>query len=190
MRRRRYLSVASAALVGLSGCLGDPEYTVIDVTVPETPGTLTLDVEPVDTSVTVDSPARLSFTLRNDGDSALSVRTTGVWPFGLLALALPRERGPERILLLSDRYAESDHVQVSRNSVGNDNEPLVRQLTAGESVSRRYEIHGDRLYGAGTYTLRGYFEPVPLSYRSVESTDWTAFRPEVTVRVGERSLLP
>ncbi|WP_424005269.1 hypothetical protein ACOZ4I_17955 (plasmid) [Haloarcula salina] len=190
MRRRRYLGVASAALVGLSGCLGDAEYTVSEVSAPETQGPLTLGVELVDSSVTVDSPARLSFTLRNDGGGALSVRTTGVWPFGLLALAPPDDRGPEKILLLSDQYAESDHVEVSRNSVGNDNEPLVRQLTPGESVSRQYEIHGDRLYGAGPYTLRGYFEPVVLSYQSPGDTDWTAFRPAVTVTVRERSLLP
>ena len=190
MKRRQYLGLATATVASLAGCLGDTEYTITDISVASATGPLALEVALVDAAATVDSSAPLDITLRNDGTEAVSVRNTGVWPLGVLALAPSGERGPVRVLLLSDQYAKTDRVEVTANSTRNDNEPIVRRLSAGESVTERYEIHGDRLYGSGTYTLRGYFDEVPLSYRTGDTEDWTEFYPEVSVAVAEMSPLP
>lgn len=190
MRRRRVLGLATATMAGLAGCLGDTEFTVTDVAVGETSAPLALDVAVEDAGVTVDSPAVLAMSLRNDGSETLSVRATGVWPFGLLALDRRDETGRSSVLLLSDQYANAEHVEVTANSAHSDNEPLVRRLDAGESVSRQYEVHGERVVRPGDYSLQGYFEPVVLQYRPDERADWAAFEPDVTVTIAERSLLP
>lgn len=190
MRRRRCLGLTAATLAGLAGCMGDTEYTVTDVSVGDAAGPLALDVALVDAAATVDSSARLDVTLRNESDAAVTVRNTGVWPLGLLALAPPGAREEIEVLLLSDQYAETDRVEVTANSTGSDNEPITRPIDAGESVTVQYEIQGDRLRGSGTYTLRGYFEAVPLSYRATGDEDWTAFHPKVTVTLATRSPLP
>jgi hypothetical protein len=190
MKRRHFLGVATASMAGLAGCMGNTEYTVTDVSVADSAGPLALDLDLVDAAATVDSPARLDVTLRNDDDEDISIRNTGVWPLGLLALAQSGERGRGKILLRSDQYGETDRVEVAANGIRTDNAPIVRPLNAGQSVTNQYEIHGNRLYSPGTHTLRGYFEEVPLFYRVGNAEEWTEFYPEATITVEERSLLP
>ncbi|QHS16166.1 hypothetical protein GWK26_02805 [haloarchaeon 3A1-DGR] len=190
MNRRQYLLTSTAALAGLSGCLGETEYTVTDVSIAHTTAPLSLEVVASDAGITVDSPGVLDVRLHNTSETSIDVRSTGTWPFGLLALDPPTERDSGTVLLLSDHYADSEHVEVGENSVWTDNETISRSVDAGASVTERYEIHGDRIYRAGDHTLRGYFEPVFLSYRSGETEEWVPFRSEVVVTITKRSLLP
>ena len=190
MKRRHYLGATTTAMLGgLAGCMGDPEYTITSVSSVDTAGPLTFDVEIADSAITVDSPGSLDVRLRNDGETAVEIRNTGVWPFGILALIPPDENGM-RTLLLTDQYAETDHVEVTANSTGTDNTRLVRTLAAGESVTERYRIHGKRLRGNATYSLGDYFEDVLISYRTGDSGTWSELHPEVSVTIAERSLLP
>ncbi len=188
MKRRHYLGAATATMAGLAGCMGDPEYTITSISSADRAGPLGFDVEIADSAITVDSPGSLDVRLRNDGETAVEIRNTGVWPFGILALIPPDENGM-RTLLLTDQYAETDHVEVTANSAGTDNTRLVRSLAAGESVTERYRIHGKRLRGSATYSLGDYFEDTLLSYRTGDSGSWSELHPEVSVTVAERSLL-
>lgn len=189
MKRRHYLGVSTAAMAGLVGCMGDPEYTITDVAAADTTGPLTFEVEPVETAVTVDSPGSLAVTVRNDGEEAVEISNTGVWPFGILGL-IPSDGSQLRTLLLADSYAETDRVEVTANSTGTDNTRLVRSLAAGESVTEQYRVHGNRLSGGGTYSLDDYFQDALLSYRTDDTGSWSELSPEVSVTVAERSLLP
>ncbi|NLV11259.1 hypothetical protein ACAH01_05875 [Halomicrobium sp. HM KBTZ05] len=189
MNRRRYLGLATAAMSGLAGCLADTEYTVSAVAVDDIAAPLALDVTPVDRSVTVDSPGTLALTLRNTSEKPIEIRTTGVWPFGMLGLAPPGEHGPDAILLLSDQYEETDRVEATASSAHLDNTPITDTLDGGESVSAQYEIHGERVVDTGTHTLRGFFDAVPLSYRDPDADGWTQYHPDVTVDLSKQSLL-
>jgi len=189
MKRRHYLGAATATMAGLAGCMGDPEYTIASVSSADTAGPLGFDVEIADSDITVDSPGSLDVRLRNDSETAVEIRNTGVWPFRILALIPPDENGM-RTLLLTDQYAETDHVEVTANSTGTDNTQLVRSLAAGKSVTERYRVHGKRLRGSATYSLGDYFGDTLLSYRTGDSGSWSELHPEVSVTVAERSLLP
>lgn len=189
MKRRHYVGATTATLAGLAGCLGDTEYSIASVSAADTVGPLVFEVEPVKTTITVDSPGSLNLTLRNDGPNAVDIRNTGVWPFGVAAL-YQTEGSESRTLLLTDQYTQTDRVEVTANSTTRDNTPLVRSLDAGESVTEQYIVHGNRLYGSGTYALGGFHEAILFSYRTDNSDGWSEFRPEVSVRFSERSLLP
>lgn len=190
MRRRHYLGLATATVASLAGCMGSTEYTITNVTVGDTTGPLSLDLTIADAAATIDSSARLDVTLRNAGDKAVSVRNTGIWPLGLLGLAPSGERGPRRLLLMSDQYAKTDRVEVSATGARGDDESLVRSLDADKSITEQYDVQGDRLSGPGTYTLRGFFDETPLTYRTGNAEDWIEFYPKVTIDIEKRSLLP
>lgn len=192
MRRRAFLGASSTALAGLAGCLGgETEYTIADVSVPEQSGPLVLDVTVADASVTIDSPGRLTVTLRNESDERVRVRNTGVWPLGVLGLDPPQDSGATKTLLVTQQYDETGRVEVTsrKTSVSHDR-PIVRPLEGGASVSEPYELHGDRLSVTGTYTLRGYFEAVPLEYRRADDDAWSDLHPDVSITATERSPLP
>lgn len=196
MRRRAYLAGAAGVLAGLAGCIGgETEYRVTDVSgASSTDHPLSLDVAVESPSITVDGPAGLSFTLRNGGDDAVAVRNTGVWPLGVLAVETETEHGPADSRLLSDRYDETDRVDVKPNGMSRSGEPLVRPVAAGESLTERYVLHGDGLLRDGTYRVRGRFEEYILQYGAPgtdpESGGWTDFAPEVTVTLEAQSVLP
>ena len=187
MKRRHYLGATTATLAGLAGCLGDPEYSIVSVSGPETAGPLVFEVAVVDAGITVDSPGSLALTLRNDSAEAVELRTPGVWPFGMVAL-ISTDDSEWRTLLLTDSYAETDRIEVTANSAHQDNAPIVRTLAAGESVTERYVVDGTRFQGDGTYVLDGYFEDGLCSYRTGDS-EWSELRPEVSVTIAERTLL-
>jgi len=188
MNRRHYLGATTATLAGLAGCLGDPEYSIASVSGPETAGSPAFEVTVADAGITVDSPGSLALTLRNDGEEAVEIRTPGVWPFGMVAL-ISTDDSEWRTLLLTDGYAETDRIEVTANSVNQNNTPIVRALAAGESVTERYVVDGKRLQGDGTYVLDGYFKDGLCSYRTGDG-EWSVLRPEVSVTVSKRALLP
>ncbi|AAV46567.1 unknown [Haloarcula marismortui ATCC 43049] len=190
MNRRRYLTVSTAALSGLAGCLGDPEYTISSVETEDDSHPLGLDVTPVDREITIESPGQLNIALRNTGTQDVIIKNTGVWPLGVLGLALAGESVSADILLLADEYTEADTVEVRPSGASKDGTPLTGTLAAAESIERQYELNGRRVSGAGTYTLQGYFDEVPLSYRTGEDADWVAYHPSVTVTLTEQSVLP
>lgn len=196
IRRRAYLAGAAGTLAGLAGCIGgETEYRVVDVS-GSSPADhpLSLDVTVESPAITVDSPARLSFTLRNEGDDAVAVRNAGVWPLGVLAVGTETEHGPVDARLLSDRYDETHRIEVEPNGMSISGEPLVRPVAADESITERYVLHGDGLTQAGTYRVQGKFEEYILRYAAPgtdpETGDWTDFAPNVTVTLEAQSALP
>ncbi|SFR98591.1 hypothetical protein SAMN05216559_2061 [Halomicrobium zhouii] len=196
MRRRAYLAGAAGALAGLAGCIGgETEYQVTGASgASPADHPLSLDVAVESPSITVDSPGALSFTLRNGGDDAVAVRNTGVWPLGVLAVETETEHGPVDTRLLSDRYGETDRIEVKPSGMSVSQEPLVRPIPADESVTERYVLHGDGLIQPGTYRLRAKFEEHILRYAppgtDPEGGDWTDFAPDVTVTLEAQSVLP
>ncbi|WP_058994754.1 hypothetical protein [Haloarcula sp. CBA1127] len=190
MNRRQYLAVSTAALSGLAGCLGEPEYTISSVETGDDSHPLALDVTAVDRNIAIESPGRLDITLRNTGTQDVIIKNTGVWPLGVLGLDSGGESVSADILLLADEYAEADTVEVRPNGASKDNAPLTGTLAAAESIQRQYELDGRRVSSAGAYTLQGYFDEVPLSYRTGENADWVAYHPSVTVTLTEQSALP
>ncbi len=180
--RRRFLALTGAGTVGLAGCLGDREYEIVDHTVPEQSGPLVLDLRVLDPGITVDSPARFGFELRNEGSEAVEIRNWGIWPLGVLEV----EPGSA---LVSERYRDSEHVRRDGDDWAVEDVPLVESMAAGESVTERYTLGGERLFDAGTKPLRGYvLETGLLEYRR-SGTDWTAFAPDITITFEVRSLL-
>lgn len=188
MNRRHVLAALTGSLTSLTGCLGDTEYQISDLSVPEQAGPLILDVPLVDSEATVSSPAHLEFALHNVGGRELRIRNTGIWPLGVLALAPSGERKPLKILLISDKYDQTDHIERSQSEMHLDNVPLVQSLAAGETVTERYTLHGDDIYRTGVHILRGYFDEVPLSYQRRDKESWTMFSPKITVTIKEWSL--
>lgn len=197
MRRRTLLGAASASLVGLAGCMGATEYTVVDATVGDVPAPLALSVTVTDPDAVVEHPARLTFSLTNERDAPVRVRNTGIWPFGLLELVDTVDAVTAAgTILWTPRYAESPHVDAtSRRDYGTTSTPLVRTLDAGERVRETYELHGDSLGGTdtGVQFVRGEFDPPILEYAVGDEDggdDWQSLLPEVRVRLEAKRLLP
>ncbi|NLV09103.1 hypothetical protein ACAH01_01030 [Halomicrobium sp. HM KBTZ05] len=77
-RRRLLHSLAGSALIGVSGCLGRPDASNTSesptTTAAETPSLSSLSLTgAVETQSTTDHPARISLSLANRGDSAVTV---------------------------------------------------------------------------------------------------------------------
>lgn len=190
MKRRHLLSVTAGGIASLAGCLGDTEYRVTDVTVPEQAEPLFLNVSVLDESVNIESPARLEISLENQSDTAVEIRTTGVTPFGVLAVGTMEEEGSDQILLYTDAYEQTDRVQVSKTGVRLNNDPIIETLSPGQSVTEEFHLSGENLFREGTYNLRGYHEPEIAFFRRSETEDWTEFSPAVTLELREQSLRP
>lgn len=193
MRRRTFLGITSASLLGTAGCLGETEYTVTDISVGDVSAPFDFSVEVVDPNAVIEHPARLKFSLSNEREESMQIRNTGIWPFGLLELvdSLGAEEAGGTILW-TERYAESDEVDAtSRRDYGTSSTPLVRPLDPGERVSETYELHGDSLgvNDTGRQVVRGEFEPPILEYATGEARDWVSFLPEISVVLQERSMI-
>jgi hypothetical protein len=193
VRRRSVLGVTSASLLGLAGCLGATEYTVTDVSVGDVSAPFDFSVEIREPNAVIEHPARIRFSVSNDGERPVRIRNTGIWPFGLLELvdSLGAEEASGTILW-TERYAESDEVDAtSRRDYGTSSTPLVRPLDPGERVSETYELHGDSLgvNDTGRQVVRGEFEPPILEYATGEARDWVSFLPEISVVLQERSMI-
>lgn len=191
MNRRTLLGVAGASLVGLSGCLGEPEYRVTDATVdaPSAPVSVTVDVpEP---NAVVEHPARLEFTVRNDSDRPVRLRNTGIWPFGILkAVESLESNSSAGTVLWTDRYEESEYVDAtSRRSYGTESTPIVRTLPPDVSSTSVYELHGDDVRRATALFVRGWPDPPLFEYGPPSDDSWTAFSPDITVTLESRGPL-
>ncbi|EMA06655.1 hypothetical protein SAMN05443574_10579 [Haloarcula vallismortis] len=189
MNRRQYLTVSTAALSGLAGCLGDTEYTISSVETEGDSHPLALDVTVADRNIAIESPGQLDITLRNTGTQDVMIKNTGVWPLGVLGLVPADASESVAILLLTDEYEKASTVEIQPNGASRSNDPHTGTLGADESIERQYELDGQRVSDAGTYTLQGYFDAVPLSYRTGEDADWVAYHPSVTVTLTEQSVL-
>ena len=193
MRRRTVLGVVGASLVGGAGCLGRTEYTVTDVSVDGVSAPFAFSVERTEPNAVVEHPAKLTFSLSNEGETSIRIRNTGIWPFGLLELVASVD-GEEAggTILWTDRYVESDEVDATnRRDYGTTSTPLVRPLSPGERVSETYELHGDALGvdDTGAQFVRGEFERPILEYASAPENDWEPFLPRVRVTIAEKRLL-
>jgi hypothetical protein len=193
VRRRSFLGVTSASLLGLAGCLGATEYTVTEVSVDDASAPFGFSVEIIDPNAVVEHPARIRFSLSNDGERPVRIRNTGIWPFGLLELvdSLGAEEASGTILW-TEQYAESEHVDAtSRRDYGTSSTPLVQSLGSGERVSETYELHGDSLgvNDTGRQVVRGEFEPPILEYAVGEEGRWESFLPEISVVLQKKSVI-
>ena len=193
MRRRTFLGITSASLLGTAGCLGETEYTVTDVSVGDVSPPFSFSVEIVDPNAVIEHPARLRFSCSNEGERPIQIRNTGIWPFGLLELvdSLGAEEAGGTILW-TERYAESDEVDATnRRDYGTSSTPLVRPLDPGERISETYELHGDSLgvNDTGRQVVRGEFDPPILEYATDEEGRWESFLPEISVVLQEKSVM-
>ncbi|WP_380676565.1 hypothetical protein [Salinigranum sp. GCM10025319] len=193
MRRRSFLGVTSASLLGLAGCMGATEYTVTDVSVGDVSAPFDFSIEIVDPDAVVDHPARLSFSVSNEGEQPIQIRNTGIWPFGLLELAdsLGAE-GAAGTILWTERYAQSDEVDATnRRDYGTSSTPLVQPLDPGKRISETYELHGDSLgvNDTGRQVVRGEFQPPILEYATDEEDRWESFLPQISVVIQKKSVI-
>lgn len=188
MKRRAFLGASGLAVTGLSGCLGDTEYRVAEAAAENSPEPLSVSVTLAVPTATVEHPAELAFTLENAADEPVEIRSYGVWPFGVLALA-PSPTPDENAwttTLYSPSYEASDRVEVrpGRSGMSLDGRPLTRALDPGASVSGRYVLHGDDLPRPGTY----YVVEKSSAYRTGE--EWTPLDYRIRTVVAERGRLP
>jgi hypothetical protein len=173
--------------------MGAAEYRVTEVSVGDISAPFVFSVEIVDPNAVIEHPARIRFSLSNDGERPIQIRNTGIWPFGLLELvdSLGAEEAGGTILW-TERYTESDEVDAtSRRDYGTSSTPLVRPLKPGERVSETYELHGDSLgvNDTGRQVVRGEFEPPILEYATSGEDDWESFLPEIGVVLQKKSVI-
>lgn len=192
MKRRTFLTASSLSIVGLSGCLGDTEYRVTDTAVDTSLEQLSLSVRLPVAAATIEHPAALAFTLENDGDEPIRIRSYGVWPFGVLALAPSPTPGESawKTTLFSPSYEASDRVEVDRggSSMSMDGTPITGTLGPDETVSRRYELRGDDLSHAGTHFVVEKFDGRASEY-TVED-GWEPLDYRIRLTIEETGRLP
>lgn len=192
MNRRQFLAASTLSVAGLSGCLGDTEYRVTDATTTDSMDSLAISATVATPGATIEYPAVLALTLENTAEDPVQVRSYGVWPFGVLALAPVPDPDEDtwKTTLFSPAYDESDHVEVSRRgaSMSVDLAPIERMLDAGEATSTRYTLRGDDVTRTGPQFLVPKYDDYDSQYAT--DGDWTAFDYEGTVTVTEQSRLP
>jgi hypothetical protein len=141
---------------------------------------------------TIEHPAALTLTLENTGDEPVRIRSYGVWPFGVLAVAPAPTPGEDAwtTTLFSPSYEATDRVEVSRggSSMSMDGTPVTRMLDPGETVNRRYELHGDDISRAGTYYVVENFEGRASSYSM--GNGWKSLEYRVRLTIEEKERLP
>jgi hypothetical protein len=191
MNRRTLLGVAGASLAGLSGCLGEPEYSVTDATVDAPSAPVSVEVDVLDPNAVVEHPARLEFTVRNDSSRPVRLRNTGIWPFGILkAVESLESNSSSGTVLWTDRYRESEYVDAtSRRNYGTESTPIVRTLSPDASQARVYELHGDDVRRATSVFVRGWPDPPLFEYGPSSEDSWTAYTPDITVALESRGIL-
>lgn len=192
MKRRAFVATSTLSVAGLSGCLGDAEYRITN-TAAETPlEGISLSVGLAVADATIEHPAALTLTLTNTADEAIRIRSYGVWPFGVLALAPSPTPGEDtwKTTLFSPSYETTDRVEVDRggSSMSLDGTPITRSLNPGESVSRRYELRGDDLPRAGTYYVVDNFDGRASQYS--RDTDWDTLEYQLRLSIEEQGKLP
>jgi hypothetical protein len=130
--------------------------------------------------------------LENDGDEPIRIRSYGVWPFGVLALAPSPTPGESawKTTLFSPSYEASDRVEVDRggSSMSMDGTPITGTLGPEETVSRRYELRGDDLSHAGTHFVVEKFDGRASEY-AVED-GWEPLDYRIRLTIEETGRLP
>jgi hypothetical protein len=192
VNRRTFLAASTLSVAGVSGCLGDAEYRITDAATEASPGPLSMSVRLAAADATIEHPAVLALSLENTGAQPVRVRSYGVWPFGVLALAPSPTPGEDtwRTTLFSPSYETTDRVAVDRggSSMSMDGTPITRGFAPGETVERRYELHGDELPHAGTYYVVEKFDGRASQY--ARGDDWTAFEYRVRLGIKETGRVP
>lgn len=187
MRRRAFIAGTIPASVGFAGCLGpEHEFVVSGATVEVVPTPFTMEIDVVDARATLDGPARFDISVTNASDRSVRVRTRGVFPFGVLQIAManPFETEATKLAQLrSDAYEESEHVEIAPGSINRDNTFLEEIIAPGQTISERYTLSGDRLAVAGEYTIYGVFEKWLFEFSHRSSSTWERFHPKTTIHV-------
>lgn len=184
MRRRQYLAVVAASMAGLSGCLGESEYEITDVSVSTGSTPLSLELTVVDGEILINDPGALEITLQNQ-TSPLEIRSTGIWPTGVLRLSKPSVQW--KVLLRSEQYSQSDRIEMDETGISVSQDPLIRNVDPNESVTRQYTLHVGDLSESGQYVMSGYFDETILSYREPGKERWSTFLPDIGVTISEKS---
>ena len=186
------MTAGALALTGLSGCLGDTEYRLSDVAVESSPDALNIGVTAPVPRATIEHPAAIELSLENATEESVRIRSYGVWPFGVLALA-PTPTPTEdtwTTTLFSPAYEQSDRVDVKRGGAGMSmsGDPITRVLDPGDTVKQRYELHGEDVTRAETYFVVPNFEDHASHFAT--SNDWQSLDSRIRVAVEAESTLP
>jgi|GEM_PF-954731 len=191
MKRRTFVA-GTLSIAGLSGCLGDTEYRIIDTAVESASEPLSVSVHLAAADATIEHPAALTLSLENTGDESVRIRSYGVWPFGVLAVAPSSTPDEEtwRTTLFSPSYEATDRVEVGRggSSLSLDGTPLTRTLEPDDTVSRRYELRGNDLPRPGTYYVVERFESKATRYARAD--EWEPLEYRVRLHIEKNSRLP
>jgi hypothetical protein len=144
-------ATTSDRLVGRG--LDGPHRVDIEETGREAPddAVVSLSHQVHETVITEDDPARVSVTVENDGDEAVTLGSFQPWPFGVVILD-PTDGG-ESVTLWTDSYRESDAVRTRGRHVQSASDAQVaNDLPASESFTEEYGLYTDsRHLEAGSY---------------------------------------
>ena len=192
MKRRTFITASVLPIAGLSGCLGDTEYQINNTAIETSLDSLSLSVRLAVADATIERPAALRLTLVNTADEPIRIRSYGSWPFGVLALAPSPTPGEDtrRTTLFSPSYETTDRVEVDRggSSLSVDGTPITQPLDAGESVTRRYELHGDDIPNGGMYYIVEKFDGQASRYS--RDDDWRTLEYQLRLSIDEKRRLP
>jgi len=192
VKRRTFLATSALSVASLSGCLGDTEYRITNTAAEASLEGLTLSVDLAAAEATIEHPAALTLALENTADEPIRIRSFGVWPFGVLALAPSTTPGEDtwKTILFSPSYETADRVEADRggSSLSLDGTPIIRPLDPGESVSRRYELRGDDLPRAGTHYIVQRFDGRASQYS--RDDDWKTLEYQIRLTIEEKRRLP
>lgn len=192
VNRRTFITASALSITGISGCLGDTEYRITD-TATETPlNSLSLSVRPTVADAAIEHPATLILTLENMANDPIRIRSYGVWPFGVLALApspTPSE-DMRKTMLYSPSYETSTRVEIDRggSSISLNGTPVTRPLNPGESISRRYELRGDNLPSAGMHYIVEEFDGRVSQY--LRGDNWETLKFQIRLSIEEKQRVP
>lgn len=192
MKRRTFLATSTLSVAGLSGCLGDTEYRITNAATEVSLEGLSMSVRLASANATIERPAALTLALENTGEEPVRIRSYGVWPFGVLALAPSPTPGEDtwKTTLFSPSYEATDRIEVGRggSSLSLDGTPITRALEPDETVTRRYELRGDDLPRAGTHYIVDKFDGRAPRYSSGD--DWKPLGYQIRLSIEEKQRLP
>ena len=192
MKRRDFLMAGALSITGLSGCLGDTEYRLTEIATDDSAGPLSVSGRLAVADATIEHPAELVLTLENAGDKPVRIRSYGVWPFGVLAVASSPTPDDEtwKTTLFSPSYEATDRVEASPGgaSMSMDGTPITKPLGAGATTTVRYELHGDDLPRAGTYYVVEKFDGRASEFATGD--DWQMLEYQARLEIEQRRRLP
>jgi hypothetical protein len=192
MKRRTFLATSALAVAGLSGCLGDTEYRITNVATEVSLEGLSMSVRLASANATIERPAALALALENTGEEPVRIRSYGVWPFGVLALAPSPTPGEDtwKTTLFSPSYEATDRIEVGRggSSLSLDGTPITRGLEPGQTATRRYELRGDDLPRAGRHYIVDKFDGRAPRYS--RGDDWKPLGYQIRLSIEEKQRLP